>query len=737
MGLEAGKKTLSVNATGIHPKLPIYGIDVDIVPGQITQLGTLKICPPLPPERFTPLESSSDGQIITDPQYPGVALHIPAGATITGWDGKLKTQMAIQKLMPDQLPVPPPPGTPKSLYQPMFGTPMGGLPTAPIGVTLPNEDGLAPGEQTELWSYDAAPFPGVPGAWRYNGLGTVSEDGATITSDPGVGITRFCGVCGLSCFIKRQDTQPNLDPDDPTDGDPVNLMMGQMVPEKTDLILPGRIPAVIHRTYNPYDPFGGVAGFAYELGHGWALSVEVVLQAESTSLRRLIMPGNSRFSFTARGDGTFVNSSHQQRWGGAVLTDLGAGTHVLRLKDGTLWHFNPAGGLANVSLLGAVEDRYGNTLTIEHDASNKISRLVEPSGRELTFTHTSGRLTEVADPIGRTVRYTYTANGRLATVTDPAGGVTSYTYDGSDRILTVTDPRGIDYVRNEYSSGTGNLLRQYQADGAYWDFRYRIEYSVCTLYASGNRLAALAIGGCSGGDVRSKEERYGQEFDPSAVSDLLPGSVRIIGVTVVDPRGNPTRYMGNDEVIDALGQRTVVTRDSMGQVISVTDALGRVTRFEYDEAGNLIERVDPGGNIYRFEYEPSFNRITTIVAPAAENGEPGSVTTFEYDQSGNLISITDPQQNLAPEGAPLKTYFQYDEFGQRISVTNALGNSTLFAYDPQGDLVSITDALGNTLWRSFDPVSRIVAQTDPRGRTSQFTYDDLSRLTAVADRRYR
>ena len=143
---------------------------------------------------------------------------------------------------------------------------MGGLPSAPIPVTAPNDLGLKPGQQAELWYYDAAPFPGVPGAWRLAGLGTVSQDGTTIVADAGVGIQRFCGVCGLFCFIARQLEQLTRDPDDPTAGDPVDLYLGQMIIEKTDLVLPGRIPAVIHRTYNSLDPFGAIAGFELGLG---------------------------------------------------------------------------------------------------------------------------------------------------------------------------------------------------------------------------------------------------------------------------------------------------------------------------------------------------------------------------------------------------------------------------------------------------------------------------------------
>src|SRR5207247_1271131 len=82
----------------------------------------------------------------------------------------------------------PPPGRTRSLFQLFFGTPMGGVPSAPLPVTLPNDLGLDPGQKAQLWYYDAAPLPNTAAAWRLAGLGTVSDDGQTIVSDPGVGI---------------------------------------------------------------------------------------------------------------------------------------------------------------------------------------------------------------------------------------------------------------------------------------------------------------------------------------------------------------------------------------------------------------------------------------------------------------------------------------------------------------------------------------------------------------------
>ncbi|MGH6690375.1 MAG: IPT/TIG domain-containing protein, partial [Gammaproteobacteria bacterium] len=197
LDVPAGPQMLGIDANAAQAGLPIYGVEVTLVDGQATQLAPFRITPPPPLEHFAPIANGATAQIVSDPRFPGASITLPAGVTITGWDGTVKSRIAIERLSPDALPVPPPPGVTRSLYQVFFGTPMGGLPSAPLPVTVPNDQDLEPGEKAEIWYYDAAPVPGVPAGWRLAGLGTVSADGSRIVSDPGVGLSRFCGACGL------------------------------------------------------------------------------------------------------------------------------------------------------------------------------------------------------------------------------------------------------------------------------------------------------------------------------------------------------------------------------------------------------------------------------------------------------------------------------------------------------------------------------------------------------------
>jgi RHS repeat-associated protein len=702
-----GTNPLSIDTTPVNPQLPMYGMDVTAVAGQITQLPPFRIHPPLPPERFTPIQNATQDQVIADPRFPGASFTLPAGVTIIGWDGTPKTQMAIQRLNLDELPVPPPPGFTRSVYQPFFGTPMGGLPSAPIPVTLPNDLDLHPGDKAELWYYDAAPFPGVPGAWRLAGMGTVSQDGATIASDPGVGIQRFCGVCGLSCFVKNQETQPNRNAcGSPQAADPVDLFLGQMILDKADLVLPGRMPVAIQRTCNPLDPFGGIAGFQLGFGPGWAPSTEVVLQEETPSLRRLIFPGNARSAFVLQGENSFINTT-EPRFAGAVLTADGQGGHSLRLKNGTVWRFasgwlaraNPR-PLVGIGLPIEHTDPHGNRLTIERDAFGGITRLIDAVGREVTFTlNTAGLITDITDPLSRTVRYGYNSAGRLETVTDPAGGVTRYTYDAAGQILTITDPRGIVVARNEYGAtkdGQVRLLRQEQADGGVWVFDY--------LFSGGGPGTCFV--------------------KPEGVFCSDPPPPIHIGTRVIDPRGHATTHLLTPDGFtrqstDALGQTTQFARDYGGRLVRTTDPLGRITQFAYDTAGNVKLRTDPAGTIWRFEYEPIFNRLSTLTDPL------GNLTTLTYDAQGNLTSVTDPLGQV--------NQIAYNAFGQPTSLTDPLGNITTLTYDAQGNLAAIADPLGHTTEQVYDAVSRLIAQTDPLGRTTHFAYDALNRRTEMVD----
>ena len=93
----------------------------------MVQLADWTVSPPPLDTSFTPIANATQDQAISDPRFPGLQITLPAGVRITGWDGVVKTRIAVERIMPEHLPVPTPPFPMREAYQMYFGTPMGGI----------------------------------------------------------------------------------------------------------------------------------------------------------------------------------------------------------------------------------------------------------------------------------------------------------------------------------------------------------------------------------------------------------------------------------------------------------------------------------------------------------------------------------------------------------------------------------------------------------------------------------
>jgi hypothetical protein len=128
------------------------------------------------------------GGTITLPELPGFALDVAPGAAL--FPGGSRTgNVSVTLVHNDHMPMEPGFG-----QQPRFLLtiqPPGVHFDPPAALALPNVDGLAPGEVTELYSFDHD-----LGQFVAIGTGSVSEDGTTARSDAGVGIIKGGWHCG-------------------------------------------------------------------------------------------------------------------------------------------------------------------------------------------------------------------------------------------------------------------------------------------------------------------------------------------------------------------------------------------------------------------------------------------------------------------------------------------------------------------------------------------------------------
>jgi hypothetical protein len=131
---------------------------------------------------------ATHGGTLTLAQVPGFSLTVTPGSA-TFPDGAHSGLVSVTLVHADKVPM-----VPNFGQQPRFIVtiqPAGVHFDPPAPIILPNVDGLAPGEVTELYSFDHD-----LGQFVSIGTGTVSEDGTVLRSDPGVGIIKGGWHCG-------------------------------------------------------------------------------------------------------------------------------------------------------------------------------------------------------------------------------------------------------------------------------------------------------------------------------------------------------------------------------------------------------------------------------------------------------------------------------------------------------------------------------------------------------------
>ncbi|HEY2292365.1 MAG TPA: DNRLRE domain-containing protein, partial [Thermoanaerobaculia bacterium] len=134
------------------------------------------------------LIDETHGGTLTLPEIPGFALEIKPGS-VTFPGGSRSGLVSVTAVHADKVPM-----VPNFGQQPRFIVtiqPAGARFDPPARLTLPNLEGLAPGEVTEMYSFDHD-----LGHFVSIGPATVSEDGLTITSNPGVGVNKAGWHCG-------------------------------------------------------------------------------------------------------------------------------------------------------------------------------------------------------------------------------------------------------------------------------------------------------------------------------------------------------------------------------------------------------------------------------------------------------------------------------------------------------------------------------------------------------------
>jgi RHS repeat-associated protein len=491
-------------------------------------------------------------------------------------------------------------------------------------------------------------------------------------------------------------------------GDPVNITTGNYWIEHRDYQLPGFGGMQIVRSWNSrwykLNPIEQVGPF----GYSWRSNLDERLQTlTGGDIKYWRADGDTWvFDYDSLNSVYHLTSPTDNR---ATLTyDALTTTRTITFRDGSQHVFNSGG------YLKALIDRNGNTTTINLDANNRYTSVVDPASRTLTFTYATGTsrlVTTIADSVGTIASYTYGPNSWLTRVTYADGSqlnydqnnfdwlitsvkdkdgkiLASYTYDSNYRALTASRANNVDKVTTSYPSA--GLARLTDSLSNVTDYNYD---------TVGGRHVVTAINGpgcnsCAGRGVNS---------------------------FVYDSNGNRTSST------NAASQNTASTYDSNGNLLTRTVTLNGsplTTTYTYNSFGQVLTATDPAGNVTTNTYDTHGNLLTTTT-PSPSSGVAGSTTTFEYFPNGLLKKVTDPRNSV--------TQMTYTTAGLVETITDAQSNVTTFEYDARGNRTAVVDAANNRTTFEYYALNRLKKVTNPDTTHTDFAYDTRGRRTSVTD----
>ncbi len=361
--------------------------------------------------------------------------------------------------------------------------------------------------------------------------------------------------------------------------------------------------------------------------------------------------------------GNSVTYTHDAK--GSVLTKTDANGNVTAYAYDPLSRLtaltDPSGGITGYEynlngLLTSLNDPAGNTTAYEYNNVGQVVRSVSPDAGQTVYEYYSdGSLKSKTDADGVTVTYlydeagclikvsfpdpseniTYTysspdsdnSTGRLSEIIDPSGR-TVYHYDLSGRIVEeIRTVSGITYTTSYEYSSTGNPAAVTYPTGR------RVEYA----YDSLNRPAGVIT-------------------DADNTSDILADNF------TYDPAGNLLSFdygngLSQSWSYNAANRLTGInipgimnyaySHDPAGNITKITDSLNPSASkaFIYDPSDRLVSASGSWGNL-SWTYDANGNRLTQNDGTAAD--------TYTYN-ANRLMSVTSDGQTRN---------YQYTESGR-------------------------------------------------------------------------
>jgi len=518
-------------------------------------------------------------------------------------------------------------------------------------------------------------------------------------------------------------------------GDPVSVGTGAHVVDWPVIAVNGARELVLRAGYNSlYSSFG-------QIGRGWHHNFEA----------RLSFPNGGGIYFHPHA--AELHAFRQDSPGNYICSDLTARTSTIaRAADGSY------------TLTESDQSK------LVFDGTGVLQQQIDPHGRAVVITRTSGRITRITEPIaGVYLNFEYNPQGFLTRVTDNSGRGMRFGYDTGleGKLVSLSLP----YTGSPSASPA-------------WQFTYNPQAQLERATDPDGRLSFINYYDDKGRIASQDDGLAGTETTKFIYDETsFPGRLT---TTVVDRNLSTIRFTLDADYrltsrMNQNGVQTNLTYDALSQELALTESpLSRIDRFVYDTRGNLTKLTTPDGSFTTYAYDTRNNLTSQTDATGKTSlfawdtyNRPSQITLADGTKFNLLIgsgarieSITTPagrRTNLsyslgrisqATDPSGVTTRYAYDSIGRQTTTTNGLGNTLSFAYDTNDNIISVTSPLRRTgtmtysgrreLLTATDPAGAIrryaydgngnlVEQTDPLGAKTRFEYDPEDRLTAMID----
>jgi len=425
----------------------------------------------------------------------------------------------------------------------------------------------------------------------------------------------------------------------------------------------------------------------------------------------------------------------------STLEKTSANSYARLLSDGSIEVYgqpNNVTGSGRQVFLTQVIDPQGNTLSFSYDSMFRLVSVKDAIGQVTTLSYDlkadAYKITQVTDPFGRTAKLSYTLLNRqytLTSITDEIGLTSSFQYQiGLLHVLTT--PYGQTtflFGQNFGAAGTGRSVDIFDPSGGH----QRVEYNQGVSYPDHDSVVPSGMNLFNG--YLSYRDTFYWDQHAMAVSpyDYTQATVYhfahdIDGATsrLVESTGRPlesrvwNNYPGQSVgyILDGV---TIGKPSLVGRVLDNTGTT-QLTQCAYNAIANVTSAVDPAGRTTKYTY--ATNQIDVVEVQHYNGSSYDTVQTAVYNSQHLPTQITD--------AAGQTTTITYNAFGEVTSTTDPKSETATYTYDSNGYLQKVTDALGNTKANyTYDGFGRVRTYTDVNGFTTTYSYDNLDRITEI------